>query len=415
MENPSTVENNPTVDPKTRKTVQFPYYSKATQLLFGVSLFFFVLYALADILIPLCFAGLIAILLNPIQSKLRSWGVPKVVSIAICLLLVIAAFVGIIAFISSQLAHFADMGPELKEKAMSLIEKVQQWIAQTMHVSIAAQEQYMKKVLESGSPLLRNSLSSFFGILSVLFLVPVYIFLLLFYKPLFLNFFYETFDDKYGNKVEEILRETKSAIQSYVSGLMIELVCVAVLNSSVLLIIGVPYAILLGVIGALLNIIPYIGGILAIAIPIVVQTITGEGWNTQLYILGGYLVVQFIDNYLIVPKVVAGKVSINAFISIFSVLLGGALWGVPGMFLSAPFVAILKIISDRVPGMKPWGKLFGNKVPRESAIERKKKKARKLGETPENETHKDSEETTSAWTEYNQATSEEAEDTDSHT
>jgi predicted PurR-regulated permease PerM len=92
-------------------------------------------------------------------------------------------------------------------------------------------------------------------------------------------------------------------------------------------------------------------------------TITTEGYNTQLGILIAYVIIQFIDNNILVPRIVSSKVQINALISIIVVLLGGSLWGVPGMFLSIPFVAILKIIFDRVPDLKPWGKLLGDTVP----------------------------------------------------
>jgi predicted PurR-regulated permease PerM len=146
-------------------------------------------------------------------------------------------------------------------------------------------------------------------------------------------------------------------------GLLIEALIVAAMNSTALLILGVKYAILLGLIGALLNMLPYIGGIIAITLPLLMATVTKNGYATQLGILVAYIVIQFIDNNFLIPKIVSSKVQINALVSIVIVLLGGALWGVAGMFLSIPFVAILKIICDRVDGMKPLGKLLGDEIP----------------------------------------------------
>ncbi|MEO7044928.1 MAG: AI-2E family transporter, partial [Ferruginibacter sp.] len=186
---------------------------------------------------------------------------------------------------------------------------------------------------------------------------------LLFYKNLILNFLHEVFAEENSDKVSEVLGETKSAIQSYMVGLLLEALVVAVMNVVALLLLGVQYAILLGVIGALLNMLPYIGGIVAIALPIIIATVTKEGFTTQLLIIGAYTVIQFIDNQFLVPLLVSSRVKINAFFSIVIVLLGGALWGVSGMFLSIPFLAILKIIFDRLPEMKPWGKLLGDEVP----------------------------------------------------
>ncbi len=159
------------------------------------------------------------------------------------------------------------------------------------------------------------------------------------------------------------MQETKNAIQSYMVGLLLEAIIVAVLNSAALLILGVQYAILLGVIGALLNVLPYIGGIIAIALPVIIATITKDGYSTQLGIIVAYAIIQFIDNNILVPRIVSSQVKINALVSIVIVLLGGAVWGVSGMFLSIPFIAVLKIIFDRVDGLRPWGKLLGSEVP----------------------------------------------------
>jgi predicted PurR-regulated permease PerM len=201
------------------------------------------------------------------------------------------------------------------------------------------------------------------GTLSVVVLLPIYIFLMLFYKTLILNFLYEVFAEKNSTQVSNVLKETKNAIQSYMVGLLLEAIIVAILNSAALLILGVEYAILIGVIGALLNVLPYIGGIIAIALPVLIATITKDGYTTQIGIIIAYLVIQFIDNNILVPRIVSSQVKINALVSLVIVLLGGAIWGVSGMFLSVPFIAVLKIIFDRVEGLRPWGKLLGSEVP----------------------------------------------------
>ena len=110
--------------------------------------------------------------------------------------------------------------------------------------------------------------------------------------------------------------------------------------------------------------IPYVGGLIAIALPVLISMVTKDPLNytTPLVIIAAYIVIQFIDNNIIVPRVVSSKVEVNAFVSIVIVLLGGALWGISGMFLSIPFVAILKIIFDRVNELKPWGMLLGTKM-----------------------------------------------------
>ena len=342
---------------------QYPFYFKSTVILFGLALFTFVLLTLRDILVPFAFSLIIAVLLNPLVNKFNAYGVKKVVSISLAMLIAFAIFGGILYFLSSQIVGFGENFGLLKQKFASILSGLQQWVQAKFGMSIKKQITLVNEALDSSKSLVGTTIGTALGTLTVVFIVPVYIFLLLFYKTLILNFLYEVFAEENSKKVAEILGQTKGAIQSYMVGLLFEALIVATMNSIALLILGVPYAILLGVIGALLNMLPYIGGIIAIALPVLMATVTKDGYSTQLGILIGYAIIQFIDNNFLIPKIVSSKVQINALVSIVVVLLGGALWGVSGMFLSIPFVAILKIIFDRVDDMKPWGKLLGDTVP----------------------------------------------------
>jgi predicted PurR-regulated permease PerM len=194
-------------------------------------------------------------------------------------------------------------------------------------------------------------------------IIPIYIFMLLLYKNLILNFLYEVFLEEHSKRVSEVLAQTKSAIQSYIVGLLIEMIIVSSLNSLALFIIGVKYAILLGVIGGIINILPYIGGFVAILLPVLIATVTKDGYSAQLEVIVSYLLIQFVDSNIIFPRFVSVKVQINALISLLAVCLGNMMWGVAGMFLMLPIVAVLKIIFDRIDELKPWGKLLGDEVP----------------------------------------------------
>lgn len=342
---------------------KYPFYLKSTVIIFGLILICYALVNLKGILAPLSFSFIIAILLNPLVTKLQQRGVHKVVSIILSLLLALLIVGGILFFISTQLMNFGENLPELKIRFNDHLAHFQQWVSGTFKFSIAKQQKAIDDLLKSGQSLVGSAVGSALGTLGLIFLVPIYTFLLLFYKTLIVNFFHEVFAEENTQKVSEVLVETKSAIQSYMVGLLLEALVVAVMNSVALMLLGVDYAILLGVIGALLNMLPYIGGIVAILLPVIIASVTKDGFTTQLGVIGAYGIIQFIDNNFLVPFLVSSRVQINAFFSIVIVLLGGALWGVAGMFLSIPFLAILKIIFDRLPEMKPWGKLLGDNVP----------------------------------------------------
>jgi len=197
----------------------------------------------------------------------------------------------------------------------------------------------------------------------IAFLIPVYIFLILFYEPLLLDFIRNLFGETNQSQVSEVISKTKTVIQRYLIGLIIEAVIVAILEIIALLFLGIEYAILLGVLGALLNVIPYIGGLVAVALPMMVALATKDTAWYVIYIWAIYYVIQIIDNNYIVPYIVASKVKINALFSIIVVFVGNAIWGVPGMFLSIPMLAIVKLIFDHIESLKPWGLLLGDTMP----------------------------------------------------
>ena len=340
----------------------YPFYLKSTVILFGLVLATYILSTLGGILAPLCFAILVAILLNPLCSKLQT-RIPKLFAVIITLLTAIIILGGIIYLLTMQVAQFGQSLPALKLKTEALIDGTENYIL--LHFGIATDRQvaFIKAALNSSQEIVGRTLGTVLGTLSVIFIIPTYVFLMLYYKTLILNFLYEVFKEQHSDRVGEILRETKSAIQSYIAGLLIEMIIVSSLNSIALLILGVKYAILLGFVGGMLNMLPYIGGIIAILLPIIIATVTKDGYSTQFGIILAYMVIQFIDNNIIFPRFVSIKVRINALVSVIIVLFGNALWGISGMFLSIPFIAVLKIIFDRVDDLKPWGRLFGDAVP----------------------------------------------------
>jgi len=342
---------------------KYPFYLKSTVVLFGITLFVYAISNLKEILIPIAFSLMLAILLNPLSNWFAKKKIPRVWSIVLSLLIAILFLTGIAYFLSSQIGSFSSELPLLKQKFAELFAQLQTAIDQRLNIDIQKQNEWISQAGTGMQPFIGQTLGTVVGSLAFIFLLPVYTFLLLFYKTLILNFFYEVFAERNSKEVGEVLSATKKAVQSYVVGLLLEALIVAILNTVALLLLGVKYAILLGVLGAILNVMPYIGGVIALALPVLIATITKDGFHTQLLIIIAYVIIQFIDNQFLVPYIVSSKVKINALISIIMILLGGAVWGISGMFLSIPFIGVLKIIFDRIPELKPWGKLFGDEIP----------------------------------------------------
>jgi predicted PurR-regulated permease PerM len=214
--------------------------------------------------------------------------------------------------------------------------------------------------------------------IATIILVPVYVFLFLYYRTLLLRFIVELFEQPHHENVHGAIQEIRYVVQHYITGLLTETSIVAVLNVTGLLIIGAPFAILLGIISAILNLIPYIGGMVALVLTaLIIFTNTGSV-TLALYSIIVFMIVQLVDNNFLVPRIIASRVKLNALISIVGVLIGGALCGISGMFLSIPVIAIFKVIFDKVEDLQPWGKLLGDDIPTTSVFKQVLKRRRKV-------------------------------------
>jgi predicted PurR-regulated permease PerM len=324
------------------------------------------LYIAKGIILPVIFAIIIAIVLHPVVNYFVGKKINRLLAIVITLFLtflVIAAF-GLLFF--SQASRFSESWPILVDKFTEMFNQTITWAsgyfdinAQKIHEWFANTK---SELITSSTATIGKTLVSVGSLVVVLFLIPVYVLMLLFYHPILIEFIHRLFGSDNTIQVNLIVNKTKTVIQRYLIGLVIEAAIVATLNTIALLILGIEYPLLLGIIGALLNVIPYIGGIIGVAIFMVVALIT-KSPVYMIYIIVIYSTIQFIDNHYIVPKIVASKVRINALFAIIVVFAGNALWGIPGMFLSIPLLAIVKLICDNIDPLKPWGFLLGDTMP----------------------------------------------------
>ncbi len=354
-----------------KESVLLPVYSKLAQITIGLAVFSYILYIGRDIIIPLVFSTLIAILLNPIVNFLYKKRLNRLVAISIALLGAMIFIGSVVFFIGSQMSMFTESFPQFQHKFIDLSDDAINFASETLNISKDKIQTMIEKHKEEGMDIAKSLVGETVGTISsvfaFIFLLPVYIFMILFYKPLLMNFLGMLFESRHQGVVTEVLTETKSLIQNYLIGLLIEALILAVLNSVGLMIIGVEYAILLGVIGAILNVIPYLGGIIAIALPMLIAFATKTPMDV-VWVVVVYLVIQFIDNQFLVPKIVASKVKVNALISVIVIFIGGAIWGLMGMFLSIPLTAILKVIFDRIDELKPFGYLLGDDLPADGEL-----------------------------------------------
>jgi predicted PurR-regulated permease PerM len=351
----------------TDEKLKLPDYTKASIFVIGLCALSAILFIAKGIIVPIVFAVIIAIVLHPVVNFFVRKKVNRVVGIVITIFITFLVIAALGALVISQVGRLSESLPILIDKFTGMLDQAINWASGYFDIKPQKIHEWITKtqgdLINTSSAAIGQTLAILGSGLIVLFLLPVYIFLILFYQPILLEFVHRLFGTSNRSKVNEIVNQIKTVIQRYLIGLVIEAGIMATLNTTALLILGIPYALLIGIISALLNVIPYIGGLLGVAIPMIVALATkSTGWYA-IYVLIIFYFIQLIDNNYIVPKIVASKVKINALFSIIVVFIGNALWGIPGMFLSIPLLAIVKLICDHIEPLKPWGFLLGDTMP----------------------------------------------------
>lgn len=317
------------------------------------------------VLAPLFFSVLMALLFLPFANFLeRKLRFSRTISTFSSLLMMLFFLSGLIYFFSTQLSDFVNDFPVLKSQVSKSFNELQIWVSHNFHLNFAKQMSYLNQALEkllSSTALILGFTVSMFSSTMAFFLFSALFFIfILNYRRILYQFTISIFQNQHFEKVNEAIVEIQKIIKSYISGLFIQIIIVSTLTTILLSVLGVKYAILLGVLTGLMNVIPYIGIIFSCFFACLISFATGG--NHTLLVLVGYLVIHAIDGNITLPLVVGSKVKINALFTFIGLLIGEELWGISGMFLSIPFLAILKIIFERVEDLQPWGKVLGEEI-----------------------------------------------------
>jgi predicted PurR-regulated permease PerM len=340
--------------------------------LLGLVLIIAILVIGHNIIMPVLMAFFISIMLLPVFRFLRKYRFPEPAAIIIPILLVAILLGLIIWFFSMQVGSLIEDFPQIKQNVSTHLNALSGWISSISDFSTKEQVKFindksndmlgMAGKAASGAAVTLSSIFVFVGLL------PIYIYLMLFYKDILLRFIFMWFKPNHHPKVKEAIYETESIIKNYLVGLLIQVTYMTILLGGILMLVGVKHALLIGVIFAMLNLIPYVGALIGNLIGVLLTlTSSTELWPV-ITVLLVIAIVQFLDNNILMPRIVGSKVKINALFAILGVIIGGSIAGVSGMFLSMPVIAVLKVIFDRTETFKQWGVLLGDERPTKSPM-----------------------------------------------
>ena len=345
------------------QNASLPFYAKLTYIILLLCLLCGIVYFLHGILFPLYFGLLLAFVLMPMISRLNRIGIPNIASILISLILAIIIVVTIVYVLVTQVASFAKDWPQLQRNFEMYVVNINRWLVEHFRVKPDFLNQQVAGLSGQAGSLVTTTLFSITDMLNNLVLIPLYTFLILYYRKLLMKFLLDLCEVDYTPRIFEVIEASKQVISSYILGLLIEMIIVTCLNTLGLWLVGAKYVMLIAVMAAVLNLIPYIGMIIAGVLGVLITMSYTQDISVPIGIVAVLVIVQILDNNFIFPAIVGGKVKLNSLFSVVAVLLGGLLAGVSGMFLSIPTLAILKVTFDKIPHLKPWGMVLGDDIP----------------------------------------------------
>lgn len=343
--------------------IQLPFIVRLTLALLSILMLGYLAILGKSLLSPLLFALLLAFLMLPLanflETKLR---LKRSLATILTVIIMLGVLYGIGHFFAMQLSELWSDWPLLEKQVTNSFHELQHWISKTFHVNISKQETYLadsaEKALATSATVVGSTLITLSSSLLFVAFTLLFTFFLLNYRRLLYKFLTSVFIEAHRTKVIETVNEIQHIIKKYITGLFIQMIIVSMLMVLTLSILDVKYAILLGLVAGIFNIIPYLGISVALIISVLI-TFATAGATKALFVLLAYAGVHAIDGNILMPLIVGSKVKINALMAFIGIVIGEMLWGISGMFLCMPYLAMLKIIFQKVDNLQAWSILLG--------------------------------------------------------
>jgi predicted PurR-regulated permease PerM len=341
------------------------FFEKISLSLFIVSILLLGAILAKDVLLPLVLGFFLSYLIYPVVWKIEKAGVPRVFSILIVLLVTVIIIGTIILLVSVKISHTTINLSDFKDQADQKTNTLMNFIESNVGLQASTIKDGINQIVDKLFSSLKSKAGQIFTTTTTtifqIVILPVFTFFILFYRTKTAYFIFRLAGRKNKYKALQILREISKVTTKYMSGVFIVIFILAVLNSTGLYIIGVEYALIFGILSAFLNLIPYFGTLLGGFIPIMYVLITSpKPFQTILQIIILFIIVQFLENNILTPNIVGGNIKINPFAIILSLLLANMIWGVAGMIIVVPCLAMAKIVMRNIESLQPFAFLISD-------------------------------------------------------
>lgn len=346
-----------------KKYFKLPFYLKlACTFIILISIVIVSTWA-KNVIVPLIIGFLLAIILTPFARTMEKYlRFSRTVSGIMATVIFSIGVILVLYILGSQLTRIAAEWPAFQQQIIVAIHKLQDWVSDTFKISNEEQLSYItenaSKSINIGTSLIESTISSLSSLGLMLMFTFLYTLFILMYRRHIVSFLLLSFNQEAQPHVISVINNTQTMVKNYLIGLFIQMILVSLLFIIAYSIIGVKYAILLAFMTGLLNVIPYIGIIFSMLLAMLISFATGSP-SQVIYVIIAVVIINAVDGNIIMPKIIGSKVKVNSLAVVIGLVLGEKLWGIMGMLLTIPILALTKIMFDHIKELKPWGYLMG--------------------------------------------------------
>ena len=324
------------------------------------------------ILIPLTTAVILALLVLPLSGWLELKFMNRATASLLNTFLLFLISLGFLALISFQAKNIADDWGKIRQSIEPKIEQLKEFILDHLPISEDSLELDEVNIPVTGKNTkadpTEEAKSFYYAMLEFLgdyLLTFIYIFFILTYRRHFKEFLIRLFPKEKEAEVKKVIHRSASVTRQYLIGKIVLIAILAALYALGLGISGVDNFILISILAATLSLIPYLGNVIGFGIAMTFGFLTSGETGVLMGIILTFSVAQFVESYILEPYIVGDRVDLHPFFVILAVVIGNSLWGMMGMILSIPILAIINVVLLDIPSFNPFGFLLSNKPPSE--------------------------------------------------
>ena len=327
---------------------------------------FYTLHLAQAFFLPIVLAILLDFLLSPVVRALRRLGLPEPLGAGLLMLGLVAALALGLYYLSGPAARYIALAPQSIERVQSKMESMRGSVAQ---VTEAAEQ--VERVAEGegggapeveikGPSLTRQVFGGTTSLLSTATVVVFLTYFLLAVGDLFLQKLVAVLPQFKDKRVAvTIMRETEAQISLYLFTTTLINVGVGVVTAIVMHLLGMPNAVLWGVVAAVLNFVPYVGAVANTVLLALAALVTFEDTGRALLVPGAFLALNLIESNLVTPMIYGNRMRLNTVALFIGLVFWWYIWGVPGAILAVPMMAAFKITCDHIESLSPIGEFLG--------------------------------------------------------